>query len=390
MISDKLAHLTEGEIEDLIQRYYNKEKVSDLINEFNISLNPSQLIKHFPPEISDIECRYCDIKLIKPRKSRDSYSWNKTEASCPKCGHRENLFCPCDNCYEIKKQKKEKELQEKQHLLSQLFAIDEEGKIELTALTFTERIYLGALLREGVSEDYNYIRPLREFLNPFAPMANFQAEIIGHLLGNRVILIHPNTDAEFIEITDPKQDSFGYYPDKVTWYLNVRSNDLNKVPLIESIINPSELNELEFEEALMLWKKIALHESIEYFRYSIHHTLGIEYKIGDKTISVLKDLINDYAVSQIYGIIYKSTNNALRLQAEKGISKKHAANTIIGYAQSFGERAKVNHWDLVKYNRIRECPESALSKFFFERIVKIGFRGFNERPTLELIVNNLS
>jgi len=35
-MNDKLAHLTKDEVEILIKRYYNKEKVKDLLAEFSI------------------------------------------------------------------------------------------------------------------------------------------------------------------------------------------------------------------------------------------------------------------------------------------------------------------------------------------------------------------
>jgi len=99
-------------------------------------------------------------------------------------------------------------------------------------------------------------------------------------------------------------------------------------------------------------------------------------------------LINNYSVSQIYTIIYRSTNNALRFQVERGVSKKHASNTIVGNVQSFAERAIIKQWDVQRYNRLKECPESALSKFFFGRILKIGFAGFNEKPRLIIQYDN--
>lgn len=385
-MSNKLSHLTEEELNNLIERYYNKEKVSDLIKEFNISLRPSQLVKHFPPETTKTKCEYCGVNLIKPRRSRDYYSWNDNEEGvCPVCGHENTSFCSCPNCTEIEVLKQEKQRQEKQEILDILLFIDEDKKIDFNSLTFIEKVYLGAFLREGISEDYNYIKPISDFINPLAPTTEFQSEIIHHLVDKNIILIHPSTDSEFIEIIDEDKGEFRYYPYEVKWYLNIKKENTNKVPLIESIINPKKIESENIEDAFLLWKKIALNETLEYFTHSINNILGIKYNVGDKTINVFKDLLNDYSVSQIYGIIYKSTNNALRFQAERGVSRKHSANTIIGNAQSYGERAKVNKWELIKYNRIKECPESALSKFFFERIIKIGYNGFNEIPKKEMI-----
>lgn len=157
--------------------------------------------------------------------------------------------------------------------------------------------------------------------------------------------------------------------DRNHWHKSIR--DIQ----VDMIMNPPELQG-NFEEALELWRKIALFETIDYFEHSVRSTMDVEYTTGEKTCNVLKDLLLDYSVSQVYGIIYKTTNNALRFQAEKAIRNRHAANTIISNAQSFGERAKINKWKLQSYHRIKNCPESALSKFFFERILKIGSDGF--------------
>jgi hypothetical protein len=387
-MSEKLSHLSDKEIKDLIRRYYDKEKVSDLLKEYNIKLRPSQLVKHLPPEILDEKCIYCDLNLIKPRQSRDYY-WSEPEAYCPNCKHENDASCTCENCSEIRRRKRELERLRKQEILDQVLRIEESSKVDLDSLTFTQKVYLGALLREGISEDFNYIKPIRYYINPLSPTSELQSEILDTLIKANIIVVHPDTDPEYTEITDAENCSFRYYPSEVLWYVNVKKEGFNKVPLIESIIMPTELSEDDYGEALLLWKKISLHESIEYFQYSVKSILGIDYIIGDKTVSVLRDLLNDYSVSQIYGIIYRSTNNALRFQVEKGTSRKHAANTIIGSAQSYGERAKVKKWDLQKYNRIRECPESALSKFFYERILKIGYEGFYQPPNMSLINNSI-
>lgn len=382
-MDERLSHLTKEQVEELIARYYNKEKAKLLIEEYNIDANPSQLVRLFPPKITEEICPYCDINLVLKRTSRD-YSWNKETPTCPSCGHENNGFCWCRSCKEKEQIRLQRERQDKQELLNSLLQINEEDKVEIESLSFEERIFLGALLREGISEDFNYIKPIESFVNPLAPTHDFSNEILALLREKRLIVIHPSSDSEYFEDIDIESGSFRFYPFKVKWALNVKKEGVNKVPLVESLINPDNLT--DSDSSYNLWRKIALHEALEYFYHSLNNILGVEYSPGEKTISVLSDLINDYSVSQIYTIIYRSTNNALRFQAERDVSRKHAANTIIGNAQSFAERAKVNKWDVQRYNRLKELPESALSKFFFERILKIGFAGFNEKP--RLIIQN--
>lgn len=47
-MSEKLSHLSEEKIQELIIRYYEKEKVSDLIAEYNLNLRPNELVRNFP------------------------------------------------------------------------------------------------------------------------------------------------------------------------------------------------------------------------------------------------------------------------------------------------------------------------------------------------------
>lgn len=387
-MNEKIAHLTEAEIETLIERYYNKEKVGDLLEEYNISAQPSQLVRLFPPKNIDELCPYCNNKLTQKYVSREC-TWRDEPALCQNCGHKSNNYCYCYNCDEKRRLNTLKELarvkeeiQKKQRMLDDILSLDSVDKIEFDSLLFIEKVYLGAFLREGLSEDMNYIRPIDTFINPLAPTRDLQNEIRDALYGNNIIVIHPDSDMNCFENINMEAGSYDYYSLKVKWALNIKKNELNKVPLIDLIVNPQDL--YDAEDAYRLWRTIALHESLQYFYYSVHNVLNIEYSIGKKTNTVFNDLLNDYSVSQIYGIIYRSTNNALRFQTEKGVARQHAANTITGNAQSFAERAKINKWELQKYNRIKECPESSLSKFFFERVLKIGcYVGFNEKPTIK-------
>ncbi|MDU2196703.1 MAG: hypothetical protein E7E26_13245 [Clostridiales bacterium] len=71
-----------------------------------------------------------------------------------------------------------------------------------------------------------------------------------------------------------------------------------------------------------------------------------------------------------------------KLYLEKGISKKHAANSVIGACERYAERAKINGWDLTQYNRIKDLPQSVLSLFYFNRVLGIGEMGFRVPPTI--------
>jgi hypothetical protein len=276
-------------------------------------------------------------------------------------------------------QKKSEQQRQREYLATRL-QIDESARVELDTLPFKERVYLGALLREGISEDFNVIFPLPTFANPLAPTNDYASNITNVLYKRKAIRVHPDSDFSAFTNVDPDAGTADYNRFKVKWTLNIRHKTLNKVPLVDAIINPQL--EAEPEELYLLWKEIALHECLEYLLHSIQEIMQVEYRVGEKTITIMSDLLTSFSVSQIYGLIYRSTNNALRFQREKRVSMAQAANSIVGSALNYGERAKVEGWDMRKFGREKACPESALSKFFFERVLKIGYNGFNETPKI--------
>ena len=108
---------------------------------------------------------------------------------------------------------------------------------------------------------------------------------------------------------------------------------------------------------------------------------------ADKTYITFDILLNDFSVSQIYGIIWKMVANASKRYLEGGISKKHAANSVISACERFAVQAKINNWSLKGYNRPKDLPQSSLSSFFFNRVLGIGDMGFKLPPTMMSLKN---
>ena len=161
----------------------------------------------------------------------------------------------------------------------------------------------------------------------------------------------------------------------------VQKKKKNKQDLFTEILNPSYYSADYADEALELWKEIAVAECIEYLQYQLDK-VNFEFTPGEKTYKTFEIILNDFSVSQIYGIIWRSVADASKLYLEKGISKKHAANSVIGACERYAERAKINGWDLTQYNRIKDIPQSTLSLFYFNRVLRIGDMGFRVPPTI--------
>lgn len=388
-IHEKLRHLTMLQIESLMNKYYNGVKVSDIIKEYNIDTTSSKLYTLFPPIIcEDIICPVCNEPMYKERDSKSSYSWNKKKPFCAICGHTDEIICKCNYCIaerekvrKLNEERKVRILQEKREKIKKVYDLNI-VPVNYSELNFREKVFLGALLRTSLSEDMEVILPLNDAERELAPTIGYIKEILSYLIGRGVVSVDSNSSIDaFLDSNEEKDIEFPnvYYITMVKYRINIVGDEDIK-NILSKIINPKSFSDADKEDALNIWKEIALEECIEYFEYQMK-SVRFDFNIGEKTIAIFKDLLENFSVSQIYGIIYKSVANATKYYQESSVSKKQAANSVIGGCQRYAERAMINNWELAKYSRIKELPQSMISEFFFDRVIGVGSLGFNMPPS---------
>ena len=376
-INKKLSHLSLEEIDEIIELYYSGEKVKEIAEAFNLKISNSELLSLLPPEvISDKKCKYCNHVLWKDRVARSS-SFNNREY-CPACGHIESFSCNCSNCQADREEKKVLEENRIKKILLSRICVDNYNPIHYQDISFINKIYTGALLRIGLSEDMEVINPFDSFDEKLTPINEFDKEIFNILIKEHIIEISPYSFlSAFYDVKD--DGSFLYYKGKVFWHLNVVCPGKDRSVIIDNFINPIKWIESENEEILALWKKIAIFECIEYLLYNLD-LVGFNFSPGKKTKLVFEDLLNSFSTAQIFGIIWHSVTYASRYYQEGNISKKHAANSVITNCQNYAEKALTSGWNLKRFNRGKDYPQSSISQLFYNRILKIGDDGFYEIP----------
>lgn len=372
-----------------MNKYYNGVKASDIIKEYNIDTTSSKLYTLFPPIIcEDIICPVCNEPMYKERDSKSSYSWNKKKPFCAICGHTDEIICKCNYCIaerekvrKLNEERKVRILQEKREKIKKVYDLNI-VPVNYSELNFREKVFLGALLRTSLSEDMEVILPLNDAERELAPTIGYIKEILSYLIGRGVISVDSNSSIDaFLDSNEEKDIEFPnvYYITMVKYRINIVGDEEIK-NILSKIINPKSFSDADKEDALNIWKEIALEECIEYFEYQMK-SVRFDFNIGEKTIAIFKDLLENFSVSQIYGIIYKSVANATKYYQESSVSKKQAANSVIGGCQRYAERAMINNWELAKYSRIKELPQSMISEFFFDRVIGVGSLGFNMPPS---------
>lgn len=372
-----LLHLTNEEVSQLMQRYYNNEAVKNLIEEYRLTIKPSTLYKFFPPEkFNNYECENCKNILVATRRSKAMAMMSRYESElyCPNCGHKPYIKCECDFCKQIQIKQNDERIKN----INKIFGVVKE-QIEFESLSFIEKVYLGVLCRAYLCEDLFEIRSTCENNIVLAPSNDLSCEIYNNLIGAKVIKVSPLSPINafvFDENNSPEE----YNKYQVFYNLNLVFTP-SADELFNKILNPSYYSSKHRDDALLLWKKIALAECIEYLKYSLNK-IGFRFSPGKKTYITFDILLNDFSTSQIYGIIWKAVADASKLYLEKSLSKQHAANTVIGACERYAERTKIKNWELVKYKRVRDLPQSILSLFFFNRVLGIGEKGFDNPPCI--------
>lgn len=392
-INEKLQHLDEESIEKLMEIYYSGQKTAkELIELYNIKTTPSNLFKLFPEEkVLGAKCKYCGSDMYVKRPSKTNYARNNNIPFCPLCGHEESYKCKCENFItnrEIELRRKEKEKQEeitkKRILINKTYDLSSIDNLMLNSLTFLDRLYLASICRSILSEDGITTIALNDSDETVAPH-NKVYSILRHLYKNNIILVSPTSDIDAFEESENFPHTF--YLDYVKFYINIKY-DSDKMKTIKEILNPTVDLHKNIDIAYEMWKNIALDECLDYLMYQMNK-VGFNFSIGDKTIAVINELLDSFSVSQIYSIIYRAVSNATRYYQEGGISKKQAANSVISRCQGFGERALVDGWELAKYKRIKELPQSSLSKVLFNKLYKIGDKCIDEVPSIEILNDSI-
>ncbi len=388
-IDVNLTHLTKEQIFEVIKKYYDDEKIKFILEEYEIPVTPSKLVKTFPSRFVNEDCEKCGSQLVVNFESK-SYSYrNSRQAYCSECRHEKNSgFCDCMYCKDermeayLKEEERRREAEkEKKEIVLNALENNELSEMLERDLTQEDRLFISVVLRTALSEDMNVIEPLSKTERTIAPTSKLSNEIIQALIGRKVMIISLKSNLDAFEVTinenDEKRISYQIY--EVKYELNIKPEDGNYSAMIKRLIYPeSELFGEEF--CYDMWRKIALHESEEYLLYEMRK-VGYNFNPGEKTYRVLEFLLDHFSTAQIYNIIYRAVANSTRRYQAREITKIHAQNSVITSIEGQGERAIAERWILKPYGRRSDLPQSIVSEVLFNSIMQISSLGFSETPT---------
>ncbi len=393
-INPKLRHLSEEQIQTLITRYYNQEKISTLLHEYQIDCPPNNLIRLFPPVIlGDEHCCYCGTPMHRHWVSRGYSKHSDQNISCPSCGHRQDNKngCRCNNCREERK-REELRLQESYERAIRSFCQSNwpppTSQQDVATLDLKTAVAFLALVRTCLFVDHTNsdqathtsltLEALARTTIPFAPMGPLGADLLNILLIEGLIGISESSPVDAFEFENGKLAD--YYPSRVRWNITAQDPERLLAEITDIADERCKWPANWTQQVKDLWLEIALEECKEFFRYTARER-GLPNASEKSNETMLKNLLKDFSVAQCYRIIWGGAQQASDFLVRKRCSKQHAANYSVGCCQRWSDRARAEDWEVKHFKRNFNLPRSALSHTFFDLFLKIGEDGFNLVPS---------
>ncbi len=393
----KLAHLTEQQIAALVTRYYEGAKTRDIIAEFAIDARPSELVKLFPPRVrDDIQCPHCAINLWQALRSKSSGT--APLPYCPACKHEhtEGTYrrCGCDGCRRNVAQVEAAIVAKKRALVAQVYPPVAEWEDPDVAhlvrqLTLRDAVFVSALYRNAHIDAAGTVGEPFAKERPLSPSIALNKAMLDHLRRRGLIRVSASSPLDSFQFDDEVTHVAAHYIFKVRYrILPMLPADLigEAMHTIDILADDGfwQSQDTYLDDALSLWKELALHECLETFEHQgqLHN---LQPPAGEKTIVTFQALLQDLSVAQVYNIVWSAARNAAAYYQRGGVSKVQASNSMVGGCRTRADKAKVEGWAINAYGRNYERPRSEVSHVLHDVFLKIGEEGFTVKPDRNFI-----
>lgn len=358
-IHPDIAHLGNDQIDEMRNDYLNGEiKVKEIMAKYELSgFHPSVFYKRIPPKVDKtMACPVCNVFAIRLFQGK---AVPLGDPFCPDCG--QSLISeinPEKRARELRVIKKESRVIEYCDTVIEVPLLNAKLTREIfSQLSFEQKVFLGTAIALCVGEDMTILEGEEIIHKKICPTLQY-----------------------FRYLTDSLVTS-GLLPSNDLWRTRIFvDSDLTK-----ELMLPNDQFGANYDEQFELWKTMAYHEVAECYFNKLEGIIN-RNTIGKKGVLTIKSLINELSVAQIFYLLYKSHKNVCVFIVNKNVTKPHAANTLLYNCLKTKDRFKQNGWDIFAYNRYQNfCSQSEMSSYLFDKILRIGDKGFTHRPCLEII-----
>ena len=355
-LNEKLSHLSEVEVEEIIRMYCDKSiKIQDIINKYKVDVNVSGFKKILPPVKTDSVCKICHQNLYKKIEGRDHFT-KENYMFCLNCGHNEYIrkrywekrVCECRGCVEIRN----KIFEEKREQIREEYTTDTDiESICFEDMELSDKIKLIYILSHNKYKNYYEISPV--------PDSEININYLRRLYEIRAILVSPESDVSaFPEENFPKS----FYINKVSYDVNVDF----KEETIEMLKNRKYFVEsVDIDILLRILKIIIYNDLIEQFKDKLEKR-RLELHISESAKEDLIELIDEISYTQILWYCERVAVYFSDKVITGDMNRKAAKNAVLGNVSKFYRRAQENSWE-IKHEEIDTIGE--LLRFYIYNIL---------------------
>lgn len=279
----------------------------------------------------------------------------------------------CNACVEAERQVI---ADEKQELILKMRQSAKSNVPDLATLDLMSKVYLLATVQALGDEQLATIEPLNDYpICTLTPDPVYDHKVLQHLVDHNLLLICLNTRLEAVELHEGGQ-----------FCVDIGACSFNLVFDVDQVT--TLFNEFFDEEAVQtvkqapefsaLCKEVQLNECIGFLKAMLEkHQLYLSP--GEKSRQIISRCLEHFSVAQIYNFIWRATKDAAAYYMRSPISKRQAANSVVGNITRNLESALANEWHVKAYHRNYSLQQSSLSRVIFNMVLATNDGGFDYR-----------
>lgn len=313
---EKLKHLTKDQVDEVVRKYKDKTiKLSDIVKEYGINIDPQGLLRVLPLEVLEKKCEYCNHNLTRKILCRSSITTSPNIPKCSNCGHVEdNRYSKCTCKYCLKK--KEQLMLDRRDMIFRTYS-KIIPKSKFCDLSLKDQFTVYNLIKFNKRDSYEQIYPLIdtshlydeddffyfEYESEREPITSNIINDCNYLLSKNIISIAPDNRADvFLE------DNFPYKIDitKAKFNLNIifNENEVSKLRKDNYFLNKSH----DVDDLLSLWIELLYWDARERFTTMLE-VRKLRFKYSQNGDILFKDLISKIGYTQLMHLCYRVARN---------------------------------------------------------------------------------
>jgi hypothetical protein len=363
-----LSGLTHSEIEELVLRYcFSDDSATELVNRYGLNCEPRKLLKALPVVITNLNCAYCQQKMVRKIRSKTSKQ-KPSEPFCQNCKHSQSSHCSCFHC------KKHEFFQQntsslKDEIIKCLEAQNITQPLHFTDLSLKDALYLITLMRSSLIVSEGHIGPFTH-VPPLSP--HDESIIFNHLMDRELITLSANSaDSAFIVIDNIFQNVDLM---AATWNVHLENAEETLIRL-NNIIESEAWPPAWRHQIKAVWLEIALLECSEFLEF-LADERKFELNMTDELKNNLLALLRHYSVSHCFSMMRDAVREVSDNIVKETLSRSDAGNHILQYCFQAIKKTNVNTEETRPYT----IPQSQLSYVFHYEFLNTGEAGFSAVP----------